>query len=42
MLSQDLAGVMNLIERQPDAYKQQEYIRLGFDLFWDGIKKARN
>ena len=42
MLSQDLAGAMNLIERQPDASKQEEYIRLGFDLFWDGIKMAGN
>jgi AcrR family transcriptional regulator len=42
MLSQDLAGAMNLIERQPDASKQEEYIRLGFDLFWDGIKTAQD
>jgi AcrR family transcriptional regulator len=42
MLSQDLSGIMDLIERQPDPSKQEEYIRLGFDLFWDGIKTARD
>ncbi len=38
MLSQAISGVMNLIERQPDTSKQAEYTRLGFEIFWDGIK----
>jgi len=39
MLSQEIIAVMNLINRQPDPSKQEGYIRLGFDLFWDGIKR---
>jgi AcrR family transcriptional regulator len=38
MLYQDVAAVMNLITIQPDKTKQDEYIQVGFDIFWDGIK----
>jgi AcrR family transcriptional regulator len=39
-LYHDIVGTMNLVRAQPDPAKQQEYIRLGFELYWDGIKKT--
>jgi AcrR family transcriptional regulator len=38
MLYQNIVAVMNLILAGSDAAKQEEYIRTGFDIFWDGIK----
>jgi AcrR family transcriptional regulator len=38
-LYQDIIAVMKLIRAQPDPAKQEEYIKFGFDIFWDGIKK---
>lgn len=38
ILYQGIVAVMNLIIRQPDPVKREEYIGLGFELFWDGIK----
>ena len=29
---------MNLIKMEPDPAKQDEYIRAGFEIFWNGIK----
>jgi AcrR family transcriptional regulator len=37
-----IVAVMNLINLQPDQAKQEEYILLGFDIFWDGIKTTEN
>jgi len=34
-----IVAVMNLIKRQPDRLKQEEYIQSGFEIFWDGIKQ---
>lgn len=38
LLYQDIVAVMNLLTRIPDPQKQEEYIQLGFGIFWDGIK----
>lgn len=38
LLYQDIVAVMNLIMTQTDPVKQKEYIRYGFEVFWDGIK----
>lgn len=40
LLYQNVVGVMNLISRQPDPERQEEYIKTGFLIFWDGIKAA--
>ncbi|KAA3642194.1 MAG: TetR/AcrR family transcriptional regulator [Chloroflexi bacterium] len=40
ILYQDIVAVMNIISEQPDSAKQKEYIQIGFDIFWDGIKTA--
>jgi len=40
MLYQDIVAIMNLISRQPDRLRQEQYIHAGFDVFWDGIKAA--
>jgi hypothetical protein len=37
-LYQDIVAVMNLIRRQPDPVKQTEYIRMGFEIYWNGIR----
>jgi AcrR family transcriptional regulator len=37
-LYHDIVAVMNIIKRQPDQARQEDFIRQGFDLFWDGIK----
>lgn len=39
MLYHDIVAVMNLIIAQPDQTKQNEYIHLGFNIYWDGISK---
>jgi AcrR family transcriptional regulator len=39
MLHQDIVAVLNLIHRQPDRAKQEEYIQSSFPIFWDGIKR---
>ncbi len=41
-LYQDFIAVMNYIQMQPDAVRQQEAIRQGFELFWDGIRKQED
>jgi AcrR family transcriptional regulator len=38
MIYQELVGVMNLIEAQPDPARQEQYNRLGFDIFWNGVR----
>ncbi|MBN2118002.1 MAG: TetR/AcrR family transcriptional regulator [Anaerolineales bacterium] len=38
-LYQDIVAVMNLLRTQSNPRKQEEIIQLGFDLFWDGIRK---
>jgi AcrR family transcriptional regulator len=40
MLYREIIAVMNLISTQPDPEKQEEYIRLGFDIFWNGVKNT--
>jgi len=40
MLYREIIAVMNLICAQPDSEKQEEYIRFGFDIFWNGIRVA--
>jgi AcrR family transcriptional regulator len=42
MLYQSIVAVLNLVSKQPERAKQEEYIRLGFDIFWDGIKTAKD
>ncbi len=37
-LYQDIIAIMNLIRIQPDLPKQEESIKQGFGIFWDGIK----
>jgi AcrR family transcriptional regulator len=39
MLYRDIVAIMNLIKAQPDNAKREEYIRSGFDIFWNGIKR---
>lgn len=41
ILYQDVVAVMNLIRVQPDPEKQAAYIRQGFDIFWNGIRKHK-
>jgi AcrR family transcriptional regulator len=38
ILYHDIAAVMDLIKAQPDAGKQETYIELGFEIFWEGIR----
>ena len=38
MLYQNIVAVMNLIGAVSDPKKQNDYIQIGFDIFWDGIK----
>jgi AcrR family transcriptional regulator len=38
MLYRAIAAIMNLIKAQPDHAKSEEYIRFGFEIFWNGIK----
>ena len=37
-LYQDIVAVMTLIEAGADSDKHEEYIQMGFEIFWDGIK----
>lgn len=37
-LYHDTVAVVDLIRIQPDPAKQEEYIQVGFDIFWAGIK----
>jgi AcrR family transcriptional regulator len=41
MLYQTVNAALNLIGRQPETAKQEEYIRLGFEIFWNGIKSEQ-
>ncbi|HZU86121.1 MAG TPA: TetR/AcrR family transcriptional regulator [Anaerolineaceae bacterium] len=41
LLYQNLVGMMNLLRAQPDAEQQAALIRMGFDIFWDGIKSQK-
>jgi AcrR family transcriptional regulator len=38
MLYQAIVGVMNLLNAQADPAEQDGLIRMGFDIFWDGIR----
>lgn len=38
MIYHGIAAVMDLIDRQPDPARREEYIQSGFAIFWDGIK----
>jgi AcrR family transcriptional regulator len=38
-LYQDIVAVMDLLRAQPDQDRQAEIIQIGFDIFWNGIKK---
>jgi AcrR family transcriptional regulator len=39
MLYRAIVAVMNLIKVQPSLHRQEEYIRYGFEIFWNGIKE---
>ena len=39
MLYRAIVAVMNLIKRQPDGSRHEEYIHSGFEIFWNGIKR---
>ena len=38
MLYRAIVAIMNLIKVQPDDIRREEYIRSGFEIFWNGIK----
>jgi AcrR family transcriptional regulator len=38
MLYRAIVAIMNLIKAQPGSSKQEEYIRAGFEIFWNGIR----
>jgi len=38
----DIVAVMNHLMAQPDPNNQEETIRVGFELFWDGIKMTND
>ncbi len=40
-LYQDLVATMNLLRTQSNRRKQEELIGLGFNIFWDGIRKGK-
>jgi AcrR family transcriptional regulator len=40
-LYQDIVAVMNLLRAGSTPAKQEEIIRLGFDIFWDGIRTGK-
>jgi AcrR family transcriptional regulator len=37
MLYQALVAVMSLVRAQPDPSRRDEYIRAGFEIFWNGV-----
>lgn len=37
-LYQQVVGVMNLVRMQPDPAQREDYIRQGFEIFWNGIR----
>jgi AcrR family transcriptional regulator len=39
-LYHDIVAVMNLIKTQPDQAKREDFIRQGFEIFWNGIKST--
>jgi AcrR family transcriptional regulator len=39
-LYQDLVAVMTYLKMQTDPHKQEEIIRQGFEIYWDGIKSG--
>jgi AcrR family transcriptional regulator len=39
-LYQDIVAIMNRLRAQPDSTRQEEIIRQGFDIYWDGIKTS--
>jgi AcrR family transcriptional regulator len=41
-LYQDIVAAMDLILNHPDPAKQAEIVRVGFDIFWDGIKTGEH
>jgi len=41
ILYQQVVAVMNLIHTQTDPGLQEEYIRLGFEIFWNGIRNRK-
>jgi AcrR family transcriptional regulator len=38
ILYQNIVAVMNLLRAESDTVKQEEYIQVGFEIFWGGIK----
>jgi AcrR family transcriptional regulator len=38
-LYQDIVAVMDLLQAERNPARQDEIIQMGFDIFWDGIKK---
>jgi len=38
MLYRAIIAIMNLIKMQPEDARREEYIRSGFEIFWNGIK----
>lgn len=41
-LYQDLVAVMNYLRMQTDPSKQEESIKQGFEIYWDGIKSGND
>ena len=39
LLYRDIVAVMNLILAQPDPDQQEQYMQLGFEILWNGIKQ---
>lgn len=39
-LYQDIVAVMNIIQAQAEPSHQEEIIRQGFEIFWDGVSKT--
>lgn len=42
VIYQLIVAVMNLITQQPDGGKQEEYVKQGFEIFWNGLKREEN
>jgi AcrR family transcriptional regulator len=38
ILYQDIVAILNLIKAKPEKEEQVEYIRAGFEIFWDGVR----